>query len=141
MSPSAFLDRGSPPARADLERVLGRALPLWDELRERIGARVAPIGERWSYSGRSHGWLLQLRRGNTTVVNLVPGRDCFVASLALNGKACREAEKGGLCESARTAIREGREFPEGRGVRVEVRSRKDIADVEALASLRMAGLR
>ncbi len=141
MSPSPFLDRASPPGRADLEKVLGTASRLWDELRERLAGDVAPIGERWSYSGKSHGWLLQLRRGNTTLVNLVPGRNCFVASLALNAKACREAEKGGLSESVRTAIREGREFPEGRGVRVEVRSRKDLADVETLASLRMAGLR
>ncbi len=141
MSPSAFLERDAPPSRDDLEEVLGKSAALWSELTTGLASEFAPLAERWSYSGKSHGWLLQLRTRGKTVVNLVPGPGRFVVSLALNEKARRAAGEVELPESARAAIREGREFPEGLGVRIEVRGRRDLASVRALASLRRAALR
>jgi hypothetical protein len=137
MSPSAFLDRGAPPTPADLEAVLGRAMQSWVELRTNLGSTFAPLGEKWSYSGKSHGWLLQLKHGKKTVVNLVPCRNYFVASLALNEEAYEAAQRSGLTASALDVVRLAPSYPEGRGVRLEVRSTKDLADVEKLASSRM----
>ena len=34
-------------------------------------------------------------------------------------------------------IEHARQYPEGRGVRLEVRSKKDLANVEQLASIKM----
>lgn len=137
MSPSAFLDRGAPPARAELEAVLGKAMVSWAELQASPGATFAPLGEKRSYSGKSHGWLLQLKYVKKTVVNLVPCRGYFVASLALSEKACEAAPRSGLTESVRDIVRQAPKYPEGRGVRLEIRSKKDLADVQKLASIRM----
>jgi hypothetical protein len=137
VSPSVFLDRGAPPTRAGLETVLGKTMSLWTELQASVGATFAPLGEKWSYSGKSHGWLLQLKYGKKTVVNLVPCRNYFVASLALNEKGCEAAQWSGLSEAALDIVRQAPKYPEGRGVRLEVRSKKDLADVKKLASIRM----
>jgi hypothetical protein len=139
MSPSVFLDRGSPPKPADLAAALGKAANLWTELQARLGATFAPLDEHWSYSGKSYGWLLQLRHRKKTVVNLVPGKDAFVASLALNERGCDAARRAALSDSALEVLEKAPKYPEGRAVRVEVRSKKDLVDVEKLASVRMNG--
>ena len=137
MSPSVFLDRGTPPTPADLEAALGEAMNLWTELQARLGSSFAPLEEHWSYSGKAYGWLLQLKHKKKTVVNLVPCQGYFVASLALNEKGCEAARRSGLSESALDVVRKAPKYPEGRAVRIEVRGKSDLANVEKLVSVRM----
>ncbi len=139
MSPSAFLNRQAPPDRAQLETVLRGATGAWDELRAGIASTFAPLAEKWSYSGKSYGWLLQLRRGDRTVLNLVPCPGYFVASLALNERGHDEALRSGLPDSVLEILRDAPVYVEGRAVRVEVRGRDQLASIMKLASLRMAG--
>jgi hypothetical protein len=138
MSPSAFLDRGSPPSEQALEAVLGKGKDLWAELRDHLAAEFAPLGEKWSFSGKSHGWILQLRRKQKTVLYLVPCPGYFVASFALSEKACSAADGSGLPTRVLEIIQHAPSYAEGRGVRLEVRTKKDLANVQALALIKMA---
>ncbi len=141
MSPSVFLDRGSLPGPGDVEAALGDARARWAELESGLRSMFAPLTEHWSYSGKSLGWLLQLKRGKTTVVNLVPGRGDFVASLALTARACEAAEASDLSPATKAVVRESPKYSEGRGVRIAVRTRRDVADVLKLAAIRMANVK
>ena len=138
MSPSAFLDRGSPPSERALEAVLRKGNGLWADLRARLSADFAPLKEKWSYSGKSHGWILQLRHRQKTVLYLVPCPGYFVASFAMAEKAWQAALGSSLPAPVLRIIREAPRYPEGRGVRLEVRNRKDLANVAELASIKMA---
>ncbi|MBZ5638852.1 MAG: DUF3788 domain-containing protein [Acidobacteriia bacterium] len=138
MSPSAFLDRGSRPTERTLEAVLGEASGSWADLRAALSSRFAPLVGRWSFSGKSHGWILKLRQKQRTVLYPVPCSGTFVASFALSEKAHEAAQgstlPGRVLEILRTAPR----YLEGRGVRIEVHDKKDLASVETLASIKMA---
>lgn len=138
MSPSAFLDRGSPPSERELKATLGKASGLWVELRADLSSEFAPLNGKWSFSGKSHGWLLQLRHKRRTVVYMVPCPGYFVASFALGEKVCQAAQESGLPERVLEIIQHAPKYPEGRGVRLEVRNKKDLANVEAVASIKMA---
>ena len=137
MSPSAFLDRGSPPSERMLEAVLGKGIGLWAELRAHLATEFAPLSEKWSFSGKSHGWILQLRQKQRTVLYMVPCPGYFVASFALGEKACSAAPGSGLPTGVLAIIQHAPKYPEGRGVRIEVRNKKDLANVEALALIKM----
>ena len=82
-----------------------------------------------------------MRWRNRTVVNLVPGRGHFVASFALSEKGCEAASGSKLSPSVLNIIKQAPRYPEGRGVRLEVRSKKDLASIHKLAAIRMASLR
>jgi hypothetical protein len=138
MPPSAFLDRGSPPGERALEAVLGKGNGLWAALRAHLAAEFAPLSEKWSFSGKSHGWILQLRQKQRTVLYMVPCPGYFVASFALGEKACAAAEGSGLPTRVLEIIQHAPKYSEGRGVRLEVRTRKDLANVQALALIKMA---
>ena len=118
--------------------MLGRAGALWERLREHLASEFGPLAEKWSFSKTTNRWLLQLKRKQRTVVYLSPCRGHFLASFALGEKACAAAEHGGLPASLLAVIEAAPRYPEGRGVRLEVRSGKDVANVATLAAIKMA---
>lgn len=138
MSPSAFLDRGSPPSERSLEAVLGKGIGLWAQLRASLSAEFTPLQEKWSFSGKSHGWILQLRHKRRTVLYMVPCPGYFVASFALGERACLATQGCGLPAPVLEIIQQAPKYPEGRGVRLEVRGKKDLANVEKLVLIKMA---
>ncbi len=138
MSPSAFLDRGSPPSERELEAVLDKASGLWVDLRTDLSSEFAPLNGKWGFSGKSRGWILQLRHRRRTVLYMVPCPGYFVASFALSEKVCQAARRSGLPARVLEIIQHAPKYPEGRGVRLEVRNKKDLVHVEALASIKMA---
>ena len=111
---------------------------MWAELRADISSKFAPLAEKWSFSGKSHGWILQLRQKQRTVLYMVPCPGYFVASFALSEKACQAAHGSRLPARVLEIIQHAPKYPEGRGVRLEVRNKKDLANVEELASIKMA---
>jgi len=138
MAPGAFLDRGSEPGDRELQNVLGPARALWAQLRADLGSQFPPLGDKWSYAGKTHGWSLQLKQKKRTVLYLIPGRGSFVAALALGEKAFRAAQASRLPGPVLEVVDSAPRYPEGRAVRLEVRSKKDLASVEALAAIKMA---
>jgi hypothetical protein len=138
MPPSAFLDRGSPPSERALVAILGKGNGLWAALRAHLTSDFAPLSETWSFSGKSHGWILQLRQKQRTVLYMVPCPGYFVASFALGEKACSAADGSGLPTRLLEIIQHAPKYAEGRGVRIEVRNKKDLAHVQALALIKMA---
>ncbi len=137
MAPSAFLDRAAPPGKRDLQNTLGPASPLWAELHAELSSEFPPLTEEWGYSGRAYGWALQLKQKKRTVLYLIPCAGHFVAAFALGEKACAAARARGLPKPVLEVIESARRYPEGRGVRLEVRSRKDLANVKELAAVKM----
>ena len=111
---------------------------MWAALRADLSSEFAPLNGKWSFSGTSHGWILQLRQKQRTVLYMVPCPGYFVASFALGEKACQSAHGSRLPTRVLEIIQHAPKYPEGRGVRLEVRNKKDLANVEALASIKMA---
>ncbi len=136
--PSAFLDRAAPPSARELAAVLGETAEAWIRLRDHLAAAFPPLTEKWSFSGRSHGWLLRLTRRKRTIVYLVPGPGFFVASFALKAKVCEAVATSQLPSSVREAVARAPVYAEGRGLRLEVRRERDLSPVEALAAVAMA---
>ncbi|MFB3909057.1 MAG: DUF3788 family protein [Candidatus Eisenbacteria bacterium] len=136
--PSAFLDRQAPPGQEDLAGALGRAAAVWSGIVEGVGAIVPRLSGKWSYGGKAYGWSLALKDGKRTVLYLIPGKEQVTAAFALNEKACVEAASGEeLPEAVRRIVNEARRYPEGRAVRVEVRTKQDVASVLRLAKIKI----
>lgn len=138
MALSAFDDKSRPPRADELAEVLGDAAGHWDDLRRRIASRFDPISETWGFSSKSTGWGLRLKHAERVVLYLVPREGHFLASFALGEKAVNVARGSDLPRSVVKAIDDAPQYAEGRGVRIEVRSARDVTGVEMLAGLKMA---
>jgi hypothetical protein len=138
MTLSAFDDKSSPPRDRALEATLGRTHSLWARLKNDLQAAYGPLIEEWAFSGKSFGWSFRLKQNKRTIVYMTPCRAHFLASFALGEKACRAAHAAGLAAPVLAAIDGAPKYPEGRGVRIPVRSRRDLDTVESLAAIKVA---
>ena len=62
----------------------------------------------------------------------------FLVGFALGEKAVRAAHEAALPTSLLAVIDEAPKYAEGRGVRIEVRTKKDLDAVRKLAAVKMA---
>lgn len=137
MALSAFDDKSSPPQDTELAAMLGRAFASWTELREVIASRFTPLSEEWGFASKSSGWGLRLRQPKRTVLYMTPCKRYFLASFALGEKAVKAAHESDLPASILEIIDSAKKYVEGRAVRLEVRTAKDVRNVEKLAVIKV----
>lgn len=138
MALSAFDDKSNPPRDKDLAATLGRAFAPWNTLRKAIAARFGPLSEEWGFASKNTGWGLRLKQPSRTVFYMTPCKGHFLASFALGEKAVKAAHESDLPASILDIIDGAKKYVEGRAVRIEVRTARDVRNVEKLAAIKMA---
>jgi hypothetical protein len=128
MSPNAFIGRTKPPTDDELSAELGAARALWDELLTEL---ALPVQEWNSYSPKA-GWSLKLKLGKRTILYLAPCHGSFRVAFVLGAKAVEAARQSKLPKAVIKIIDEDTRYPEGTGVRLEIKARKDMAAVRKL---------
>jgi hypothetical protein len=140
MAQKASGAQGAPPSDRELVELLGRSSAHWKTLHQHLTSEFGPLDERWSYSGKTERWSLQLkrRRNKRTILYMIVCSGHFLAGFALGEKACQAAHAGALSEAVLEIIDQAPKFGEGRGVWLEVRTKADLDDVKRLAGIKMA---
>jgi hypothetical protein len=138
LTPNAFIGRTAPPTDEDLNAALGSTRPLWDQALATLSNRFA-LGEwEWmSYSPKA-GWSVRVRKGKRNILYMTPCRNTFRLSFILGGKAVQAANEGKTPARVLKLIQSGTKYPEGLGIRWEVKSAQDLAPIETLTALKLA---
>lgn len=138
MALSAFDDKSHEPQVAELQATLGRAGARWNELVAHIASEYAPVTTTWGFSGANWGWSLRLTQRKRTILYMTPQDRYFLVGFVLGAKAVRAAHAIPLDESVLALIDEAPKYAEGRGIRIEVRTKGDIEMVKRLAAVKLA---
>jgi hypothetical protein len=138
MLTNAFIDKAERPTDAELSAALGPSRAIWDRLVADLAGKQDVTTGEWNSYSRKAGWALRLKRKKRNIVYLAPSTGCFTAALVLGGKAVQAARESGLPKWAIRIIDEAPRYPEGVGVRIEVKCPKDAAIVEKLAEIKLA---
>jgi hypothetical protein len=137
MALSAFDDKSSPPSDDALREVLGKAHDAWQALFEELTATLG-LRPEWGYTSTSSGWSLRIKRETRVIFYLTPSRGAFLASTALGEKAVRAAHELPLPDRFLAVVDAAPKYAEGRGVRLEIRNRRDVKPLIALAGIKLA---
>jgi hypothetical protein len=138
MSLSAFVGTSEPPTEKELAATLGKTFALWKTLQMTITAKFAPLTIEWGCSSKSTGWGLRLKQQKRAVLYMCPCKGYFLASFALGEKAVKLAHESKLPDSVLKVIDDAPKYAEGRGVRFEVRTAKDLSHIETIADIKMS---
>ena len=138
MALSFFDDKSSPPTDAELKTALGRTATHWDSLITHIATEFPPLDKTWGYAGAKWGWSLRLKQKKRTVLYMTPCPKHFLVGFALGEKAVRAAHAVPLPEEVLSIIDEAPRYPEGRGVRIEVRNKRNLQHSKQVAAVKMA---
>jgi hypothetical protein len=126
------------PGKRELAGLLGKAGATWAALHADLTAQFGPLTETWIFTRKTNHWALQLKQKTRTVVYLIPAAGTFRAAFALGEKACAAARESDLPASVLDIIDRAPRYAEGRGVTLDVRTRKDARNVKVVAAIKMA---
>jgi hypothetical protein len=138
MALSAFNEKASPPRVKELKETLGRSANLWGQLRDHLESEYEPLTDKWVMYSEKWGWSLQLKRKKRTILYMTPCKKHFLVGFVLGEKAVKAAHESDLPEPVLTMIDSATKYVEGRGVRIEVRTKKDLETTKKLAAIKMA---
>jgi hypothetical protein len=130
--PDPTLDSKPPDAR-HLVTLLGRSHAAFIALTQR-GSGVTTEWRRYS---KTAPWTLKVSRGERTLFYATPLPGAFEATVVLGERATEAALSGRVSKSLHASIRAARPYAEGRPVRITVRGKKDLADVEELLAVKL----
>ena len=138
MSPNAFINKPKQPTNAELAAALGPAKAAWDQLLADLAQEYGANVREWNSYSLKAGWSLRVKRKERTIVWLAPCPGAFRVAFILGDKAVLAAQEAKLPKRILKIINEAPKYPEGTGVRLEVKSSKDIATLKKLAAIKLA---
>lgn len=125
---------GRPPSDARVHRLLGSARPAWEAL---VGGG-AKRGREWKRYGARSDWVVRVREGRRTVLWLRPAPGELRATVILGEKTVAAGLASALPERLKARLRAAPVYPEGRAIRLRLRSAAGARDVERLLALKLA---
>ena len=136
---NAFVGRSSMPSEAELVAALGPAASLWSELISEVSADLGPLFPEWKgIYPHKYGWTLRLKQKSRNILYLSPCSGSFRVSFVLGDKALAAAKQAHLPRTVAHALDTAPHYPEGNGVRLEVKRAGDLPGIRKLAKIKQA---
>lgn len=134
---NAFIGRIAQPTADEISTALGSTATVWIEL---VGwlAKQGAVEQEWKSSSAKYGWSLLLKKKKRTILYIGPCDGCFRASLVLGDRAVAAARQSDLSSSALKLLDEAPRYAEGTGLRLIVKSLKDLPTIRKLALIKLA---
>ena len=131
-----FPDKSCPPKDADLARVLGRTKKQWDDIAE-AAAALPEAKPEWKHYGKKSGWVFVIRGKRTNLMYMIPHDKYFGASFAFGEKAMQAALESDLPAAIIEMVRAAKKYPEGRAVRLQVKSAAEAKAAKKLLAIKI----
>ena len=137
-APNAFVGKTTIPSGAELSAALGPTSPLWHQLVETISKEQAGIEQEWHSLKPKYGWTLLLKLKKRRIVYLGPCEGFFRVAFVLGDKAAAAARVSSLPKPILKLLDEAPHYAEGTGLRLVVKSAKDLPAIRKLAQIKLA---
>jgi len=137
MLPNAFIGKTTKPTKEELAAALGPAKALWDQLLADLAHENSVDVQDWSSYSPKAGWALRLKHKKRTIVWLAPCQGCYRVMFILGDRAVKAARQSKLPRRVIKIIDEAPRYPEGTGIRMNVKGPKDIAVIKRLALIKI----
>ncbi len=138
VSPNAFIGRTERPTERELAAALGPARAAWDQLLDCLAREFGADVHEWNSYSPKAGWSFRVKRKARTIVWLGPRAGSFIAAFILGEKAMRVSRAARLPQRIVKIMNAATKYPEGTGVRIEVKTSKDLEPLKLLAAIKLA---
>jgi hypothetical protein len=134
---SVFDDKSKEPTASELDEVLGETASFLKSIERHLSNQFGELTREWKFYGKKAGWTLALKREDRRILHLIPRSDYFTVVFTLGKRAVSAARKSDLPGEILSAIGSAREYAEGKSIRFDVKSTKNVATVIQLAAIKM----
>ncbi|MHB1096262.1 MAG: DUF3788 family protein [Gemmatimonadaceae bacterium] len=116
---------------------LGRAYATWAGIVRVVEELASPLGIEWKPSKIAFGHVCLLRHKKRTLVYLLPEAASVTVAIVLGERAYDLAMASTLSAAVKTSLTEARPYAEGRGIRVSVKTSRDLATIRKLVAIKL----
>ena len=138
MPANAFINKPDERSDAELAAALGPAKAVWDQLLSELASEHGVDGHEWKCHSPKWGWSQRVKRKKRTIVWLSPSEGQFTVLFILGDKAMQAARQTKFSQRVVKAMANAPKYPEGTGIRLEVKSVRDIGALKKLAAIKLA---
>ena len=136
-NPNAFIGKTTLPTAEEVTAALGSSAEIWKQLVDWLAEQGIANPEWKSYSPKA-GWSVRLKVKKRNIIYLSPCSGCFRVAFIFGDKAVAAARQADLSKSTLKLLNEALRYPEGTGLRLTVKSSKDLAAIRKLALIKLA---
>ncbi len=136
--PNAFAGKTLPPTPEELSSTLGSTTAIWNELVDLFTNNLDATTCEWNSTGPKYGWTLLLIHKKRRIVYLGPCAGCFRASFVLGDRAVAAARASNLPKPVLTLLNKAPHYAEGTGLRLAIKTAKDLPVIRKLAQIKLA---
>jgi hypothetical protein len=136
--PNAFIGKTAQPTPDEVSAALGVTSTLWSDLLDWFSKEKSVGVREWKSSSPKYGWSLLLKLKKRTIVYLGPCDGCFRVSFVLGDRALAATRTSTLSKPILKILAGAPHYAEGTGVRLIVKSAKDLPAIHKLAQIKLA---
>lgn len=137
MEEPIFADKAHKPDDVDLAQALGRTKHHWDTLVAAAQQAAPHATATWKHYAGKSGWTFVVRGKRNNVIYMRPLARHFIAAFAFGAAAVDAALQSDLPAPVLELLRSAPQYPEGRAVRIAVKSAADAAIVKRLLTIKV----
>jgi signal transduction histidine kinase len=137
METNVFMDKSIQPDDRRLAHVLGEKATFWETIKQHIAQKHGEVTEEWKFYNTKSGWTLKVLLKKRNLFFFTPLSGYFRLAFVFGDKAVSAVEKSDLPEALKNELKNARKYAEGRGIRIEVKSRKDVEHVKKLIDIKV----
>lgn len=134
---SIFQDKSRQPDEADLIRELKDRYLWWQQICGMVFMRYPMALTGWNYPGAKYGWSFRMNDKKRAIIYLLPRAGYFKAAFVFGDKAVDAIVSSSVSDTVKTRLLQARKYAEGRGIRIDVLTETDLADVERLIEIKL----
>jgi len=138
MSISYFDDKTKKPTGVDLAKALGSKYQLWETIQKHIQENYCATVAEWKFYSQKYGWSMKLLLKKRNLFFFGPRDGYFIIAFVFGDKTVSALEKSSLPKEIIDEVVNARKYVEGRGLRIEIKKKKDVENILKLIEIKVA---
>lgn len=135
---SIFTDKNKAPTILDLEGGLMETFHIWHEIASFTIQNYPQALAKWHFSGEQFGWSYRINDQKRVLVYLLPRDGFFKVALVFGQKALNQIMASEISEPIKNELENTKKYAEGKGIRITVNDRSNLADLQKLIRIKIA---
>jgi hypothetical protein len=139
MAMSIFDDKSKQPTKQMLAKAIGKQYQLWTEIAEYVVEKYPKAIEEWKYfTIKKYGWSFRIKDKKRNIIYMGPRENSLTVAFLFSDKGVQAVQESSLPQSIKDELRNAKKYPEGRGIRLQVKTSADVANIKTLVDIKLA---
>ncbi len=132
-----FLDKSKPPGEIELNEKAPLSNNILNKIKNYLTSRNISVTEEWKYYSKKTGWTKKILMNKRNLLFFTPCISGPNISFVFGDKAVLEINNSKLPQKIKDEITSAKKYAEGRGLRLQPRTRADVKTIIALLEIKI----